>query len=589
MKQQITDLLRAGLAHLTADGAWDAIALPEPQVERTRDQAHGDFATNLALLLAKPARARPREVAERLVAALPASPLVARVEIAGPGFINFFLAADAYRSVVPAILSAGHDYGRSRRGAGRRVQVEFVSANPTGPLHVGHGRGAAYGAAVADLLAAVGYEVHREYYVNDAGRQMDILATSVWLRYLELCGEAIVFPSNGYKGDYVWDIAATLHREHADAYRTPAALVFAGVPADECEGQDGGDKEDHIDALISAAKRLLGDNRYRYCFELALNTILDDIRTDLAEFGVEYQEWFSERSLAERGAVNRALERLREAGHVFEQGGAQWFRSSAFGDEKDRVLVRENGQGTYFASDIAYHMDKLERGFERVIDIWGADHHGYVPRVKAALKALGDDADRLDVLLVQFAILYRGGERAQMSTRSGQFVTLRELRKEVGRDAARFFYVMRRCEQHLDFDLDLAKSQSADNPVYYCQYAHARVCSVLRQAADKGMVVDPSPGAANLERLTEDHEQALLRTLARYPELVDTAAANHEPHLVATYLRELANDLHTYYNAHQFLVDDAALRDARIKLILAVRQVLRNGLALLGVTAPEAM
>ncbi len=589
MKQQITDLLRAGLAHLTADGAWDAIALPEPQVERTRDQAHGDFATNLALLLAKPARARPREVAERLVAALPASPLVARVEIAGPGFINFFLAADAYHNVVPAILSAGHYYGRSRRGAGRRVQVEFVSANPTGPLHVGHGRGAAYGAAVADLLAAVGYEVHREYYVNDAGRQMDILATSVWLRYLELCGEAIEFPSNGYKGDYVWDIAATLHREHADAYRTSAALVFAGVPADACEGQDGGDKEDHIDALISAAKRLLGDNRYRYCFELALNTILDDIRTDLAEFGVEYQEWFSERSLAERGAVNRALERLREAGHVFEQGGAQWFRSSAFGDEKDRVLVRENGQGTYFASDIAYHMDKLERGFERVIDIWGADHHGYVPRVKAALKALGDDADRLDVLLVQFAILYRGGERAQMSTRSGQFVTLRELRKEVGRDAARFFYVMRRCEQHLDFDLDLAKSQSADNPVYYCQYAHARVCSVLRQAADKGMAVDPSPGAANLERLTEDHEQALLRTLARYPELVDTAAANHEPHLVATYLRELANELHTYYNAHQFLVDDTALRDARIKLILAVRQVLRNGLALLGVTAPEAM
>ncbi len=589
MKQQITDLLRAGLAHLTADGTWNAIQLPQPQVERTRDQAHGDFATNLALLLAKPARARPREVAERLVAALPVSPLIARVEIAGPGFINFFLAADAYRQVVPAILSAGHDYGRSRRGAGQCVQVEFVSANPTGPLHVGHGRGAAYGAAVADLLAAVGYEVHREYYVNDAGRQMDILATSVWLRYLELCSEAIEFPSNGYKGDYVWDIAATLHREHADAYRTPAALVFAGVPADECEGQDGGDKENHIDALISAAKRLLGDNRYRCCFELALNMILDDIRTDLAEFGVEYQEWFSERSLADRGAVNRALERLREAGHVYEQGGALWFRSSAFGDEKDRVLVRENGQGTYFASDIAYHIEKLERGFERVIDIWGADHHGYVPRIKAALSALGDDAERLDVLLVQFAILYRGGERAQMSTRSGQFVTLRELRKEVGRDAARFFYVMRRCEQHLDFDLDLAKSQSADNPVYYCQYAHARVCSVLRQAADKGMVVNPSPGAANLERLTEDHEQALLRTLARYPELVDTAAVNHEPHLVATYLRELANELHTYYNAHQFLVDDAALRDARIKLILAVRQVLRNGLALLGVTAPEAM
>ncbi len=599
MKRQLTELLSAALAQLAADGGWDAAGLPEPQVERTRDPAHGDFATNLAMLLAKPARARPRDLAERLVAALPAAPLITRVEIAGPGFVNFFIAPDAYRTVVPEVLAAGHDYGRSRLGAGRRVQVEFVSANPTGPLHVGHGRGAAYGAAVADLLAAVGYDVHREYYVNDAGRQMDILATSVWLRYLELCGEPIAFPSNGYKGDYVWDIAAALHREHGDAYRAESAQVFAGVPADERPNEnagsddggnaDGGDKEAHIDGLIAAAKRLLGDHRYRYCFELALNTLLDDIREDLAGFGVEYQEWYSERSLAERGAVTRAVERLREAGQVYEKGGALWFRSSAFGDEKDRVLVRENGQSTYFASDIAYHMDKLERGFERVIDIWGADHHGYVPRVKAALQALGDDAERLDVLLVQFAILYRGGERAQMSTRSGEFVTLRELRREVGRDAARFFYVMRRCEQHLDFDLDLAKSQSADNPVYYCQYAHARVCSVLRQAAEKGLAVDPSPGTANLERLTTDHEEALLRSLARYPEVVEIAALAHEPHQVAAYLRELANDLHTYYNAHQFLVEDADLRDARIKLILAVRQVLRNGLGLLGVGAPEAM
>ena len=592
MKQQITDILRAGLARLIADGTFPGVApesLPQPQAERTKDRTHGDFATNLAMLLAKPARARPRDLAELLIAALPASPLVARVEIAGPGFVNFFLAEGAYLALLPEILAAGPGYGRSNLGAGRRVQVEFVSANPTGPLHVGHGRGAAYGAVVADLLAAVGYAVHREYYVNDAGRQMDILATSVWLRYLELCGEDLAFPSNGYKGDYVWDIAATLHREHADAYRADAQAVFAGAPPDERPGLDGGDKEAHIDALIAAAKRLLGDHRYRYCFELALNVILDDIRDDLAEFGVNYQEWYSERSLAERGAVNRAIERLRESGHVYERSGALWFRSTDFGDEKDRVVVRENGQSTYFASDIAYHMDKLERGFDRVIDIWGADHHGYVPRVKAALTALGDDASRLDVLLVQFAILYRGGERAQMSTRSGEFVTLRELRKEVGRDAARFFYVMRRCEQHLDFDLDLAKSQSSDNPVYYVQYAHARVCSVLRQAAEKGLVVEPTPGTANLERLTEDHEQALLRTLARYPETVETAAVNREPHQLTTYLRELANDLHTYYNAHQFLVDDPALRDARLKLILAVRQVLRNGLGLVGVSAPEAM
>jgi len=304
---------------------------------------------------------------------------------------------------------------------------------------------------------------------------------------------------------------------------------------------------------------------------------------------VVYDEWFSERSLTEKGAVNQALERLRAAGHLYERDGALWFRATDFGDEKDRVVVRDNGQTTYLASDIAYHMDKLERGFDRVIDIWGADHHGYVPRIKGALQALGDDPAKLDVLLVQFAILYRGGERMQMSTRSGEFVTLRELRKEVGRDAARFFYIMRRCEQHLDFDLDLAKSQSSDNPVYYVQYAHARICSVLRQAADKGLAVEPSPGVTNLDRLTETHEQDLLKTLARYPELVEEAALSEEPHQITHYLRDLANGLHTYYNAHPFLVPDAALRDARLKLILATRQVLRNGLNLIGVSAPETM
>ncbi|NBC47802.1 MAG: arginine--tRNA ligase [Gammaproteobacteria bacterium] len=593
MKQQIQGLVQDALEQLAAQGALTLEAfqgeLPTPQIERTRDETHGDFATNAAMVLAKRAGMRPRDLAERLVAALPSSPAVARVEVAGPGFINFHLAADAYHAQLAEILISGPDYGRSQLGAGKRVQVEFVSANPTGPLHVGHGRGAAYGAVVADLLTAVGFDVHREYYVNDAGRQMDILCASVWLRYLELCGEDLVFPSNGYKGDYVWDIAASLHREHGDDYRVEAGQVFAGLPPDEIDGEPNGDKEAHIDGLIENAKRLLGDNRYRFVFELGLNTILDDIRQDLAEFGASYQEWYSERTLTESGAVNRAIGRLRECGHVYEQAGALWFRSSAFGDEKDRVLVRDNGQTTYFASDIAYHMDKLERGFERVIDIWGADHHGYVPRVKAALKALGDEAERLDVLLVQFAVLYRGGEKVQMSTRSGEFVTLRQLRKEVGRDAARFFYVMRRCEQHMDFDLDLAKSQSADNPVYYCQYAHARIESVLRQAAERGILVEPSSGTKHLERLETEHELALLKTLSRYPEVVEAAALSHEPHLLTHYLRELANALHTYYNAHQFLVDDGTLRDARIKLILGVRQVLRSGLGLIGVSAPAQM
>jgi arginyl-tRNA synthetase len=362
--------------------------------------------------------------------------------------------------------------------------------------------------------------------------------------------------------------------------------VFEAIPAD---APAGGDKEEHIDALIARAKQLLGDNRYRFVFELGLNTILDDIRDDLELFGARYDEWYSERSLTESGAVNKAIERLRQAGHLYQKDGALWFRSTDFGDEKDRVVERENGQITYFASDIAYHLDKLERGFERVIDIWGADHHGYVPRVKAALQALGDDPSKLDVLLVQFAILYRGGEKVQMSTRSGEFVTLRELRKEVGTDAARFFYVMRKCEQHLDFDLDLAKSQSSDNPVYYVQYAHARVCSVLQQAAQKGIDVELSEGLTNLERLVEPHEQALLVSLSKYPEVVEASALNEEPHQLTHYVRELANDFHTYYNAHKFLIEDANLRDARLKLILATRQVLRNGLNLLGVSAPEKM
>ncbi|WP_428623114.1 arginine--tRNA ligase [Sedimenticola sp.] len=586
MKNLIQQLVSQALDAVAAEGGMGDAPIPQPIIERARDPRHGDFACNVALVLAKAARCKPRDLADRLIAALPASPAIAKVEIAGPGFINFTLAEDAYRAVVNEVLTRGQEYGRSTLGQGKRIQVEFVSANPTGPLHVGHGRGAAYGAVVADLLQAVGYDVHREYYVNDAGRQMDILATSVWLRYLELCDETIPFPANGYRGDYVWDIAATLHREHGDGYRCAADTVFEGVAADE---PAGGDKEKHIDGLIEQAKKLLGDNRYRYVFELALNTILDDIRDDLGQFGVTYQEWYSERSLTESGAVNKTLQRLRDSGHVYEKGGALWFKSTDFGDEKDRVVVRDNGQTTYFASDIAYHMDKLERGFERVIDVWGADHHGYVPRVKAAMQAVGDDPARLDVLLVQFAILYRGGERVQMSTRSGSFVTLRELRKEVGSDAARFFYVMRKCEQHMDFDLDLAKSQSSDNPVYYVQYAHARVCSVLRQAAEKGIPVEIIPGEQNLERLTEAHEQALLKTLARYPEVVESSALNEEPHQLTHYVRDLANDFHTYYNAHQFLVEDEALRDARIKLILAVRQVLRNGLNLLGVSAPEKM
>jgi arginyl-tRNA synthetase len=586
MKKQIEDLVVTALQQLVDKGVIAQDVVVPPKIERTRNNKHGDFTTNVAMVMAKPAGKHPQALAQMLLEAIAESKLVAHSDVAGPGFINFTLSPTAYHTLMPQILQEGHQYGRSNLGSGEQIQVEYVSANPTGPLHVGHGRGAAYGSVVADMLEAVGFQVHREYYVNDAGRQMDILATSVWLRYLELCDENLTFPTNGYHGDYVWDIAATIHREHANTYQVDADILFENVPPDEPKG---GDKEAHIDALITHAKRLLGDNRYRFVFELGLNTILDDIRDDLSLFGVNHDEWYSERSLMESGAVNKVIERLRTRDYLYEKEGALWFRSTEFGDKKDRVVVRDNGQTTYFASDIAYHVDKLERGFERVIDIWGADHHGYVPRVKAALSALGDQAEQLDVLLVQFAILYRDGEKVPMSTRSGEFVTLRELRKEVGTDAARFFYVMRKCEQHMDFDLDLAKSESKDNPVYYVQYAHARICSVLQQAAEKQIHLESDPTSIDYTRLQEPHEQALMTRLATYPEIVEQSALNREPHQLTHYLRELATDLHTYYDSHRFLIDDKSLRNARVQLILATRQVLRNGLGLLGVSAPEKM
>lgn len=503
-----------------------------------------------------------------------------------PGFINFFINPNSQYQIVNQIHSQGREFGLSAIGAGKKVQVEFVSANPTGPLHVGHGRGAAYGSVVADLLNAVGFEVHREYYVNDAGRQMDILAASVWLRYLEECGEVFHFPSNGYRGDYVREIAWDIHNNTNNDYRRPMELVLENIPADEPQG---GDKDEHIDALIDRMKTLLGVPLYLDFFQIGLNSILDDIKIDLREFGVDYQQWFSERHLMDDGSVEKALERLRVGGHLYEQDGATWFASSQLGDEKDRVVVRENGQFTYFASDIAYHMNKLDRGFDQIVDIWGADHHGYVPRVRAAIQALGADESKLKVLLVQFAILYRGEERVQMSTRSGEFVTLRQLRNEVGRDAARFFYVMRKSEQHMDFDLKLATSKSNENPVFYVQYAHARVCSVFRQLDEKGWERNLLLGMESLSQLAEEHEISLLGTLARYPEVIERAALQYEPHQLVHYLRDLAHEFHTYYNAHQFLVEDACIRDARLNLVGAVKQVLANGLGLLNINAPESM
>ena len=589
MKENIESLLDQALEQLAADGLIET--KPSLQITRTKDATHGDFTCNVAMMLAKQAGKPPREVAQAIIDALgkvdSSNDYIDRIEIAGPGFINFFLAQESTLNIIKDILSAGDSFGRSNAANHEKVQIEFVSANPTGPLHVGHGRGAAYGATLASLMRAVGFDVDCEYYVNDAGRQMNILATSIWLRYLQVNAVDIPFPSNGYKSEeYIFDIARELKQAHGDAFVFSGDTVMQDIPADE---PDGGDKETHIDALIERAKSLLGENNYKTVFNAGLNTIIDDIREDLEEFGVHYESWYSEQSLADRDLINRAVKQLQDAGYIYEEKGALWFRSTQFGDEKDRVVIRDNGQGTYFASDIAYHLDKFERGYDRVINIWGADHHGYVARVKAALTAMGKDEDKLDILLVQFANLYRHGERVQMSTRSGSFVTLRELREEVGTDAARFFYVMRKCEQHMDFDLDLAKSQSNDNPVYYIQYAHARICSVIGQLSEKELKHDIENGSQNLHLLTEKHETELISKLDAYSDIVHKSAFNAEPHLLVHYLRELATLLHSYYNAHQFINDDANLHDARFNLIIATKQVLHNGLTLLGVSAPEKM
>nr|VFK46894.1 MAG: arginyl-tRNA synthetase [Candidatus Kentron sp. TC] len=585
MKQHLLNLLQQALQDSGELPERDTLSSDAWRIplERTRNPEHGDFASPLCLALAKSAHRKPREIAERVVASLPNSDLVARVEIAGPGFINFHLRDDAFRDRIREILSDPDSYGRSDIGNGERVQIEYVSANPTGPLHVGHGRGAAYGATLAALLKMIGFSVHQEYYVNDAGRQMDILALSVWFRYLDLCGEKISFPDNGYQGDYVWDIAATLHREYGDRYRV-APTPNNGFPSVSLE-----DPERYLDALIEWARDVLGKKGFARVHGLGLDTLLANIRGDLEHFGVVFDEWFSERALMDSGAVTRTLTHLHEAGFLYEQDGAWWFRSTDFGDEKDRVVIRENGLPTYFASDMAYHTNKKERGFPRMIDIWGADHHGYVARVKAAMTALGMVPSDLDVLLVQFANLYRGGELAQMSTRSGDFVTLRELRQEVGTDAARFFYIMRRSDHHLDFDLDLAKSKTMDNPVYYVQYAHARICSLMEKLNARGLDWDTAAAMDCLHTLVEPQELTLLRSLSRYPEVLESAALAYEPHQLAFFLRDLATNFHTYYNAYTFLVEDATLRDARLALANATRHVLRSGLAILGVSSPESM
>jgi len=554
MKQRLEQHIISALESCFREGSLESGELPQDwTIEIPGNPDHGDFATNVAMTMARAERKAPRKIAEILLDALgPSNALWDRVEIAGPGFINFHLNPGCWFAVLDEVQRLGSSYGLAPAGSGEKVQVEFVSANPTGPLHIGHGRGAVVGDAVAALLEAAGHEVQREYYINDAGNQVVLLGKSIWLRLREQAGQQVEFPEDGYQGDYIREVARALAGQQPEL-------------ADACE-------EEAVPA----------------CSAFGVKVLLGRIEDDLSCFGIRFDNWYSEASLYQRDMVNEELGKLKKLGLTFEREGALWLRTTEYGDDKDRVLIRSDGSPTYFASDVAYHMEKFDRGFARVIDVWGADHHGYVPRMKAMLAGLGREPEALQVLMIQMVNLLRGGEPVAMGKRSGQFVTLREVVDEVGKDACRFFFLMRRADSQLDFDLELAKKQSNDNPVYYVQYAHARICSINRNAAEQG-VSAPALGEAKLDRLTGGEELALAKLLQKYPETVSTAARNLEPHRIIYYLQELASQFHSYYNRCRVLGEEVETGRARLYLFNGVRQVLANALQLLGVSAPERM
>ncbi|MEZ5570782.1 MAG: arginine--tRNA ligase [Halioglobus sp.] len=561
MKEQLTKLIHQALETLVSRGVVPADSIPQVQIDRTRDKSHGDLASNIAMALAKPAQRKPRELATLICDALPHNTLVSRTEVAGPGFINFFLSQDSNLAVLRSILEQGASFGTNNAGGGRKVQVEFVSANPTGPLHVGHGRGAAVGDSICRLLAATGWNVSSEFYYNDAGAQIHNLALSVQARCKGVNPDEPEWPKDGYRGEYIAELAqAYLRAESVDAQDRH---VCAAADADD------------LDSIR----------------QFAVAYLRREQDLDLKAFAVHFDVYFLESSLYETGAVDSTVARLIETGHCYELDGALWLRTTDFGDDKDRVMRKREGGYTYFLPDVAYHLNKWQRGFVRVINEQGADHHSTVTRVRAGLQALELDIPQgwPDYVLHQMVTVMREGEEVKLSKRAGSYVTLRDLIDEVGRDATRYFLVARAPNSQLTFDIDLALSQSNDNPVYYIQYAHARSCSVMRKLAELGWEWQAQNALQHLDQLREEHEKSLLRQLDRYPEVVATAALNSEPHIVATYLRELAGDFHTWYNAHKMLVEESALRDARVALSQCVGQVIANGLNLLGVSAPQEM
>lgn len=586
MKEHLVSLIQNALTALQQESVLPKELTYDIQLTRSKTPAQGDFATNIAMTLAKSTHLTSRALAEKIKSNITLSSQIQSIEIAGPGFINFFLKSNSEYGAITRAITEGEHYGFCDHGKNKRIHIEFVSANPTGPLHVGHGRGAAFGATVSNLLEAIGYRVHREYYVNDAGRQMRMLAISVWLRYLQLYDRKILFPDNIYRGDYVIDIAKLLQNKYGEKFLLAQSQIDTIFPN---HIDAANDPEKYVDQLVDNAIATLGNHEFEIIHQLGVDEVLNDIREDLEAFGVRYHHWFLESQLYQNGWLIAGIELLKKHGFTYEKDGALWFRATELGDEKDRVLVRQNGQPTYFASDVAYHTYKYDQGYDEMIDVFGADHHGYLPRLQAFLKGLGKDPTLLKILLVQFAILYRGKEKVSMSTRAGEFVTLRELRNEVGNDAARFFYIMRKPDQHLDFDLELAKSTSNENPVYYIQYAHARICSVWRQLSEKKITWDQAMGLSQLTLLTEEGEKNLITAIASFPEIILSSAEQYAPHKLAHFLQTFSHYFHTLYNSHRFIIEDDHLRNARLCLMAATQIVLQNGLKLLGVSAPQSM
>ena len=585
MKNDLIRTLETVLEQIGEENGID-FSNKKVSIQENKEKSHGDYASNLAMVVAKDLSQTPREVAENIISLLPSEDWIQKVNIAGPGFINFYLKKDTHNEILLIIEERGRDFGRNNSGNGERVLIEYVSSNPTGPLHVGHGRGAAFGSVLSELLRIVGYKVDEEYYVNDHGRQMNILTISIWLRYLLQNGQELKFSKKGYQGVYVEQLAKLLAEEEGTRYNLKES------ESDLLELLEVQETEEDLDRLIEWGKLFLKEN-FEKIREFSLREIMRSIREDLKLFGVNHNLWFNESSMYSNKIglpdISKSIKLLSESGFLYEKEEALWFKSTEFGDDKDRVVKRANSDNTYFASDIAYHLDKYDRGYDRIINIWGADHHGYLPRVSAAMEALGKSREKLEVVFIQFANLLRNGEKVSMSTRGGEFIPLIELIEEVSSEAARFFYINRKADQHLDFDLDLAKSQTKDNPLYYIQYAHARICGVFETLKKEGMKLNQELGLDNLNLLNLDKEIEIQKMLLQYPEVISRAAKNSEPHLICYYLKDLSGLFHSYYNSERFLVDDEKLMNSRLFLLKGTKQVISNGLEILGIGAPESM